>query len=100
MAVFQGWFQVKKGRTLTVAWGVVILLPALYLIWGVAFHGFAEYQLARLNSYLSGKFNADRDQYSGKSGPLPCGEYVSAVFVQGKFLFAGILCPAGTDLKR
>lgn len=57
LAVFHGWFQVKKGRTLAGVWGGVILLPALGLIWGVAFHGFAEYQLARLNAYLSGKSN-------------------------------------------
>ena len=58
MAVFQGWFQVKRGRTLAVVWSVVIFLPALELIWGVAFHGFAEYQIARLETYLRGENKA------------------------------------------
>ena len=180
MAVFQGWFQVKRGRTLAVVWSVVIFLPALELIWGVVFHGFAEYQIARLETYLRGEnktvsmlagsrwlgkgmepdlaksieYNSDyilsylssyygilaaflmaalvlgpdpdshkkpqekgknrlgkndrlcqrsvsapagRDQHSGEPGPLPWGEYFSAVFVQRKFLPAGILCPAGAE---
>lgn len=58
LTVLHGWFQVKKGRTLAVMWGGVILLPGLVLIWGIFFHGFAEYQLARLNAYLSGELNA------------------------------------------
>ena len=58
MAVFQGWFQVKRGGTLAVVWSVVIFLPALELIWGVAFHGFAEYQIARLETYLRGENKA------------------------------------------
>lgn len=58
LTVFQGWFQVKKGRTLAVVWGMVILLPVFGLLWGVVFHGFAEYQIERLIAYFSGKFNA------------------------------------------
>ena len=48
----------KKGRTLAVVWGMVILLPVFGLLWGVVFHGFAEYQIERLIVYFSGKFNA------------------------------------------
>lgn len=57
LAVFQGWFQVKKGRILAAVWGIVILLPVIYLLWGVFFHGFADYQIGRLSVYLSGKAN-------------------------------------------
>ncbi len=74
LAVFSGWFQIKKGRTLAAIWGGVLLLPALGLLWGVGFQKFADYQIARLNFYLSGDFNTTSmladSRWIGKGKPL------------------------------
>ena len=74
LAVFSGWFQIKKGRTLAAIWGGVLLLPALGLLWGVGFQKFADYQIGRLNFYLSGDFNTTSmladSRWIGKGKPL------------------------------
>ena len=57
-AIIQGWFRIKKGRTLAVIWGAAILLPVFYLLWGVFFHGFEAYQMGRLTVYLRGEKRA------------------------------------------
>lgn len=58
LGIIQGWFRIKKGRTLAVIWGAAIFLPAFYLLWGVFFHGFEAYQMERLTVYLRGENRA------------------------------------------
>lgn len=52
-AIVKGWFGGKGKKLLAAVWGMVLLCPPLFLVAGKKFGIFAEYQIARIQSFVS-----------------------------------------------
>lgn len=55
LATRQGWFRIDHRKFLTAFWSVILLFPALWIVCGVMFHFFADYQIVRIQAFFSRK---------------------------------------------
>lgn len=57
MAVYKKWFLVHVKRFIFKFWSSIVILPIIFIFFGVKFGWFAEYQIDRIRAFYGGKFN-------------------------------------------
>lgn len=53
MAILKGWFKIPVKRTILTLWSFLLMVPVMLLLAMYSFHWLAEYQEARIRSWLS-----------------------------------------------